>query len=567
MAESLVDWLRRAAAVPAAGLRLVDRRERERMLTWAEVAAAAERVAGGLQALGVRPGERVGLVYPTGEEFFAAFFGALRAGAVPVPLPPPLRLGALAAWRGAAASRLRGVAAALALTERRLRRPVSEAAAAATTPGGARTLDGLPAAAALPVAVDGADLALVQLTSGTTGEPRGVALTHAALMAQARILNGFWPDGAGAAHTGVSWLPLYHDMGLVGGVLTALERPATLTLLPPEGFIARPALWLRAISRARATVSAAPDFAYRLCVEQVRDDELAGVDLSCWRVALDGAEPVSAAVLGAFARRFARWGFRREALTPVYGLAEAGLAVTFGELEAPFTARRFAADPLASRGEAVEAPAGRELVALGRPVPGFAVEVRDRAAGRLPEGRVGRVWARGPSLMQGYLDRPAETARVLRDGWLDTGDLGFLYRGDLYLVGRAREVIVVRGRNLAPAEVEEPVAAVPGVRRGGVAAMGWSSGDGLGEALVVLLEADEEVAPARLPELAAAAREAALAAAGVAPRRVAVVAARALPRTSSGKLRRGAALRALLAGDLTVLAELGVDGGGGGSGA
>jgi acyl-CoA synthetase (AMP-forming)/AMP-acid ligase II len=352
--------------------------------------------------------------------------------------------------------------------------------------------------------------------------------------------------------SGVSWLPLYHDMGLIGFLLCALERPAVVTLLPPQAFVARPALWLRAISRYRATVSAAPNFAYALATTRITDDELEGVDLSSWRVALDGAEPISAAVLRAFAARFAPWGFRGEALTPVYGLAEAALAVTFSELGTPFRTRRFARTPLAEEGRAVIARwdrEGRELVSLGRPLPGFALEVREASGRPLPEGRIGRLFVRGPSLFSGYLGQPEHTAEALdASGWLDTGDLGFLWRGALYLTGRAKEVLILRGRNHAPEEVEEAARHAPGARA--AAAVSHWQEDLDREALLVLVELRRSASPEAVAELAHAVAAQVLAATGLAADRIEVLAPHTLPRTSSGKVRRGEALRLLLAGEL-----------------
>jgi len=583
-AATLNQALDRAAGLPGGGLRLVDRDERERFLPWDELRRRALAVAGRLAALGVGRGERVALIFPTGEGFFDAFFGALAAGAVPVPLYPPVRLGRLGEYHRRTAAQIAAAGARLVLADRRVRRLLGETAARARPALGCRTLDGLPAAGPLaaPAEVDAGDLALVQFSSGTTVEPKPVALTHRAAMAQAVILNGFWPDRDGVRASGVSWLPLYHDMGLLGCVFPALELPAVLTLLPPEAFIARPALWLRAISRHRAVVSPAPNFAYALCAARVRDEELEGVDLSSWRVALNGAEAVAPRALRAFRDRFARWGLRADALTPVYGLSEAALAVTFSDLDRPFTTGHFDRAALAVRGVARHDPEGIELPSLGRPLPGFAVAVlpeeEGEAAGEgppaptatpprpadgvepaprgappappLPEGWVGRVWVAGPSLMAGYLGRPDATAEVLRDGWLDTGDLGFLLGGELYLTGRAKDVIVLRGRNHAPEEIEHALAGVPGARPGCAVAAGWLPEGEDFERLLLFVEAARDAAEDERATLPSACRRAVLGATGLEPDRVIVLAPGSLPRTSSGKLRRRETLRRHLAGEL-----------------
>jgi acyl-CoA synthetase (AMP-forming)/AMP-acid ligase II len=563
-------WLLRAAGDPGTGLRFVDGAERERFVGWPEIAARAARTAGGLAALGVAPGERVALVFATGLEFFDGFFGTLFCGAVPVPLYPPVRLGRLEEYRARTAAMLEAVDAALVVGDRRLLPLVGEAVAAARGRClrlGARTLESLPPAP--PRTHEGAadELALVQFSSGTTVEPKPVALEQRAVTAQVEILNALWPDDHAVTHSGVSWLPLYHDMGLIGTVLPAVERPATLTLIPPERFVGRPALWLRALARHRATISVAPNFAYALATERVADDELAGCDLSAWRIALCGAETISAASLRAFAARFARFGFRAEALTPVYGLSEASLAVTFSALDRPPVSRvldrtalardRRAIDAGTNAVTAVPAAGGVERVSVGRPLAGFALELRDRAGRPVAEGEVGRLYVRGPSLFREYLGRPEATARVLVDGWLDTGDLGFLDSGELYLVGRAKDVLIVRGQNHAPEEVERAVDAVAAARRGCAAALSHRPDGEPTDRLLLVVEHRRGAGASDRIELSRRAREAVLGATGLALDEVVVVAPGTLPRTSSGKIRRGETLARHLAGELAAPARVG----------
>jgi fatty-acyl-CoA synthase len=552
-ATTLNSYLERVTGRPDAGLRFLDRGERAHQVGWADVRDRARAVCGGLQAMGVRHGDRVALVFPTGLEFFAAFFGALLAGAVPAPLYPPVRLGRLNEYLRRTARMLEVTKAAVVLADVRVKRILGEAVALARPRLGCRTLDELPRADGEPAAVAPADLALIQFSSGTTVDPKPVALSHRGIVAQTEILNSFFQDTEELRHSCVSWLPLYHDMGLIGCVFPALSREAELTLIGPELFVARPALWLRAISRYRATISPAPNFAYGLCVHRIADAEMEGVDLSCWQTALNGAEPVAPSVLRAFVNRFARWGFQPEALTPVYGLSEAALAVTFSAIGTPFRGLRFDREELAKSGTAREVEEGREIVSVGRPVPGFRLRIRDEAGRELPAGRVGRVWIEGTSLMEGYLDDPATTARALRDGWLDTGDLGFIHPaegGELFLTGRAKDVVILRGRNHAPDEIERAVDAVPGVRTGCAIAASWLPENAEGEVLVLFVEAARSAADEALAALPDLCREAVLAATGLAVDRVEVLAPGTLPRTSSGKLRRQEALRLYLAGGL-----------------
>jgi acyl-CoA synthetase (AMP-forming)/AMP-acid ligase II len=544
------DWLATAGRHRQGGLRFVDRSEAATWFGWGEVRERALAVCGGLLSLGIRKGDRVALVFPTGIEFFEGFFGTLLAGGVPVPLYPPVRLGRMNEYLHRTARMLERSGARLVLADSRVRRILGEAIAEARPDLGCRTIGDLPGAAVGPVRVDPSDLGLIQFSSGTTVDPKPVALSHRALAAQVEILNGFWPDTEELRHSCVSWLPLYHDMGLIGCVFPALARDATLTLLGPELFVARPALWLRALSRYRGTISPAPNFAYSLCVSRVSDQEMEGADLSGWRTALNGAEPVAPSVLRAFRDRFARWGFRPEALTPVYGLSEAALAVTFSNLDRPFRGRRFDREALAKDRAALETPDGREIVSVGRPVPGFRLRIVDEAERDLREGHVGRVWAQGPSLMDGYLDDPEATGRALRGGWLDTGDLGFLQDGELYLTGRAKDVIILRGRNYAPDEIERAVEGVPGVRAGCVVAASWLPEDAPGESLALFVEFSREATASERGALPEACRAAVLGATNLSPDLVVALAPGTLPRTSSGKLRRGETLRLHLAGEL-----------------
>jgi acyl-CoA synthetase (AMP-forming)/AMP-acid ligase II len=368
-------------------------------------------------------------------------------------------------------------------------------------------------------------LALVQFSSGTTDAPKAVALTHAQVLANVHAILGAclsaYPEDDGFEHRGVSWLPLYHDMGLVGALLTALALPGPLALMSPELFIARPARWLQSISRHRATVSAAPHFAYALCLDRVRDDELEGVDLSCWRMALDGAEAVTPTTLERFYERFRHYGLREDALTPVYGLAEAGLAVTFSPPR-----RRFR----------VEDFEGRSMVSAGAPLPGFELRIASEGG-----SRAGRVLVRGPSIMKGYLGADEATRRVLVDGWLDTGDEGFLDDGELFLTGRDRDKVVLRGGNYAPELFEQALEGIAGVRAGGVVATSMVTD--AGEELVILAES-RSPEPEAVKSISAVLSEKT----GFVPHRVVLLDPGSLPRTSSGKLRREEAARQFLRG-------------------
>jgi fatty-acyl-CoA synthase len=575
----------RAAVGHPSGVTFVDLSERETFLSWGEVHARAQRAAAALAALGIRRGDRVAIVLRTEPAFLDAFLGSWLAGAVPVPLYPPVRLGRMDEYVRSTARMLQVSGARLVVSRGAVKRLLGQAVELARPELGCRDAEELlapsplraqgqpdeaaPAPQGAPSDERGSaantdleragglggrsliaspqpdDLALVQFSSGSTVDPRPVALTHAALAAQIDALVAAVTPGPKDAL--VSWLPLYHDMGLIGAPLGAMSYPGPLVLIPPEHFLARPALWLRAIARHGGTLSAAPSFAWAYAADRVKDEELTGLSLSSWRFALDGAEQVSGEAMRRFAARFERFGFDPAALVPVYGLAEAALAVTFGRRGRPLQGRRV--DPVVLARDRIAVPGEREIASVGTPVPGVEVEVRDERGHPLPEGRLGRIHVRGPSLMREYLGDPAATAQALRGGWLDTADLGFVRDGELYVHGRAKDVVVVRGANHAPEEFEAALEGVPGVRPGCAVAAGFAPEGAGGEALLLLVERRK-----RTPEpdhvIEAAVRSAVLERTGIAPHTIRVLEPGTLPRTSSGKLRRTEAARRFASGEL-----------------
>ncbi|WP_216618196.1 fatty acyl-AMP ligase [Corallococcus carmarthensis] len=548
----------KATSRTSLGLVFVDAAEHETSLPWAQVYRRAKRAAGGLARLGVRPGDRVALLLPTSPAFMDAYFGALLAGAVPVPLYPPVRLGRLDEYHRSTARMLQLTGAVVVLTDMRVRLLLGPSMAQARPRLGCHTVDAvMHGDEDLEVEVSPDALGLIQFSSGSTVEPKPVALTHGALLAQVAALEATMPVAAGVTPVGVSWLPLYHDMGLIGCVLAALYYPGSLVLIPPETFLVKPALWLRALSRHRGFVSPAPNFAYGLCLKRVKDADLQGVDLSGWQHALNGAEPVSADTLRRFAERFEKWGFSARALRPVYGLSEASLAVTFPP--AGRGPRELGVDPdvLAREGQARDG--ARTLVSVGAPVAGFEVQVRGEDGAVLPERRVGHVFAKGPSVMRGYFEDAEATARALvGEGWLDTGDLGFSADGELYLTGRAKDLVIIRGANHAPQAFEDPLLEVDGVRTGCAVALGFTPEGSEDEALLILAERAERGADVASVE--ADIRAAVVEATGVQPHTVRLLEPGTLPRTSSGKLRRSEALRRYLAGELSAPKKVGAVG-------
>jgi len=525
--------------------------------TYQEVLARAKAAAGVLQARGLRAGDRVGLILPTCVGFLSTFLGVQLAGGIPAALYPPFRLGRLNEYYDRTRGMLTRIGARFLVTDGRVGKLLGQVARDVDCLAEVLDVKALEGPAVWrPLEVDPRSPAFLQFSSGTTREPRAVIMTHQNLLANLEMMNTvFQTFLADNPREGVCWLPLYHDMGLVGCMFNGLYLPGTVDYIAPEAFIARPALWLQSMSRYRGSISPGPQFAYSLCVDRIRDEELDGVDLSSWIIALNGAEPIDLEATRRFIARFSRWGFSPSAMTPVYGLAEAGLAVTFSDVRTPPLVREFDRAGLAEDGEARPGP-GREIPSVGHPLPGLELRICDDQDRPLPEGQVGKILIRGDSVTPGYFDDPEATAGVIRAGWLDTGDLGFVAEGELYIAGRLKDLIILRGRNIAPQEVEELLHDLDGIRPGCAVAVGAVL-DGQGEQLIVLAEGDTR-RPRPEEALVAAVRERILAGMALNPWHVQILAPGTLPRTSSGKMRRQEALRLFLAGELVPPEKMGI---------
>ena len=512
-------------------------------ITFAALLEGAGAIAGALQARGLQPGETVAIMLPTSPDYFFAFFGIMLAGGIPVPLYPPLRASQLE-------DHLRRQAGILSNCQARMLVTVTEAKAAARllrshvptlrTVLTTHELRDAGARVQRP-SVTAEDLAFLQYTSGSTGHPKGVMLTHANLLANLRAMGR--AVQVSSADVFVSWLPLYHDMGLIGAWFGSLYYGNRLVAMSPLAFLGRPARWLWALHRHRGTLSAGPNFAYELCVRKIEDAELEGLDLSAWRLAFNGAEPVSVDTIEAFSRRFARYGFSPAAMTPVYGLAECCVGLAFPPLARGPLVDSIDRDLLTREGRALPVAAedarALRVVACGQALPEHAIRIVDEIGHEVGDRVEGRVQFQGPSATRGYYRNPEATRELLRSGWRDSGDLAYTVNDEIYLTGRAKDIVIRAGRHLHPQEIEEALGTIAGLRRGCVAVFGSHDPRHGTERLVVLAETREQDARA-LESLRASINETVVAIAGDPPDDVVLAPPYTVPKTSSGKLRRQA---------------------------
>jgi acyl carrier protein len=513
------------------------------IITYRQLTDGATVLAAGLQQRGVQTGEPVAVMLPTGLEYFLAFFGILLAGGIPVPIYPPARKSQLADHLRRHRAILSNCGALTLIT-------VPEAK------GFAQLLKSLVESLRNLVTVQelgstvapfyepklaGRSTAFLQYTSGSTGSPKGVILTHANLLANIRAMGE--AARVQSADVFVSWLPLYHDMGLIGAWLGSLYYATPLVIMSPLDFIARPQRWLWAIHRYRGSLSASPNFGFELCLKRLKDEDLKGLDLTSWRAAFNGAEPVSPTTVERFSRRFARYGFRREAMTPVYGLAECSVGLAFPPLDRGPVIDRIEREPFMRDGRAIpgaETETGAlSFVASGRPLRGHEVRVVDSAGRELPDRREGRLQFRGPSASSGYIRSPDETELLFHGNWLNSGDLAYIAEGDIYITGRTKDIIIRAGRNIYPQEIEEAVGSIAGIRKGSVVAFGSTGPDAATERLVIVAET-YETEPQLLDELRSMINARTIDLLGMPPEEIIMARPKAILKTSSGKVRRGA---------------------------
>lgn len=523
---------------------------------YAHLERYARCVAAHLQRLDAVPGDRALLLYPAGLEFIAAFLGSLYAGVIAVPAYPHRTL-----------SRLEGIAknaeCRFVLTNSaflKLGRSLEQQAPALRSAQWIATSEILnePAPEWTPPEISEETLAFLQYTSGSTGQPKGVMVSHGnVLHNESLIQRGFATNSA--MHV-VGWLPLYHDMGLIGNVLQPLFAGASCTFMSPMSFLQRPLRWLRAVSQFRGTVSGGPNFAFDLCVSKLAPGE--HLDLSSWKTAFNGSEPVRKDTLDRFTSAFAPFGFRREAFLSCYGLAEATLFVSGTRPGLSPESRAYAAETL-ERNRAIETPAAgsgsRTLVCAGESQMEIRI-VDPQSSERCDDGEVGEIWISGPSVAKGYWNQPEQTrdifaARLAQDSdgdrtYLRTGDLGFMVGGQLFVTGRLKDLIILQGRNFYPQDIELTAQMAHSAVKPG-ACVAFSSESDAEERLIVLAEVSPQV-PDR-QQIVQAVRAAILDEYGVPVHIVGLLPPRTIPKTSSGKLQRRACQKSFIAGELPVL--------------
>ncbi|MGB9366945.1 MAG: AMP-binding protein [Xanthobacteraceae bacterium] len=514
-------------------------------MSYRDLQTAARAVAQGLISRDIVPGDRIAMMLPTSTDFFASFFGILYAGAVPVPIYPPARMAQLEEHMRRQIVILNNAGAKMLITVPEGRKLAVLLRSQVETLKSVETVTTLSAERsehALPPLNDPEALGLMQYTSGSTGDPKGVMLTHWGLLENVRSMGHAME--ASSKDIFVSWLPLYHDMGLIGAWLGCCYFGARLYVMSPISFLVRPATWLWTMHKYRATFSGGPNFAYELCASRIPDEDLQGLDLSALRFMVNGAEPISPQTLRKFTDRFEKHGMNRGVPSPSYGLAENCVGLCFPPFGRGPKIDRIKREQLAKRGYAE--PAGPddqdafEVVACGHPIEKNDVRIVDDAGHELGERQEGRLEFRGPSMTKGYFRSEEKTRALFNDGWINSGDRAYIAGGDIHITGRVKDIIIRAGRNTYPHEIEEQISAIPGIRKGGVAAFGSPDPQTGTERLIVMAETKEANPEARA-QLIAAAHEVVTAIAGSAADDIVLVPPRGVPKTSSGKVRRSSA--------------------------
>jgi len=516
-------------------------------LNYRQLKTGAARVAAGLQQAGLQPAEPVAIMLPSGADYFYSFFGILMAGGIPVPVYPPARPSQLEDHMLRHARILTNCLAITLITVPEARKVARLLKSHVPCLKHIVTVSELmtSSAGATPPTLNSSDIAFIQYTSGSTGNPKGVVLTHANLLANIRAMGQ--TVKASPEDVFVSWLPLYHDMGLIGAWLGSLYYAMLLVVMPPLSFLARPERWLWTLHRYRGTLSASPNFGYEYCLKRLKDEDLQGLDLSSWRAAFNGAEAISPDTLQQFESRFADYGFHAVAMMPVYGLAESCVGLAFPPLNRGPVIDQIERSTFMRSGEAIPEPEPEpetgqpalRFVSSGSPLPSHQIRIVDTAGHELPERQEGRLEFRGPSTTSGYYRDAEKTRKLFHQDWLDSGDLAYIANGEIYITGRIKDIIIRAGRNIYPHELEEAVGNISGIRTGRVAVFGSVGSRTATERLIVLSETRSKDAVER-EKLRTEINTLATDLVGAPPDEIVLVPPGTVLKTSSGKIRRAA---------------------------
>ncbi len=511
------------------------------IITYYQLSEGATAIAAGLQEKGLLPGDPVSIMLPTSREYFFTFMGILLAGGIPVPIYPPFRMNQLEDHLRRHTAILKNCGSTMMVIIPEAKRFAQVLKAQVESMHTLATVEELTSGHAVytKFLLSANDIAFLQYTSGSTGNPKGVMLTHANLLANIHALGEVVQ--VQSTDVIVSWLPLYHDMGLIGTWLSSLYYAAALVVMSPLSFITRPQRWLRAIHRFRGTISAAPNFAYELCLKRLTDKDIEGIDLSSWRIACNGAEPVSPDTVENFCRKFEKYGFRRETMMPVYGLAECSVGLAFPPMDRGPLIDRINRDVFVNTGHAVSSNESDDrvlrFVACGHPLPRHEVRIVDAAGLELPERYEGRLHFRGPSATAGYYHNAEETKMLFEGDWLDSGDMAYIAGGDIFITGRKKDIIIRAGRNIYPQELEEAVGKIAGIRKGNVVVFAAEDKINRTEKLVVMAETREED-PEKQNTLREEINTLAMDLVGTPADEVVLAPPGTVLKTSSGKIRR-----------------------------
>ena len=522
----------------------------EVLFSFADVERISARFGGAFQALGLRKGDRVALILPNNDDFVLTFLGAIRAGVIPVPIYPPMALGQLQAYLDNTRHIVAKSGARVLTTTAKIKRLLGTVQASCPALEQVVAIEGIRESSEplKPEKIGLDDIAFLQFTSGSTSRPKGVTLTHSNLAANIKCIM---EDGLRIRpeDVGISWLPLYHDMGLIGFVLAPLYHRVPIVYLPALLFLKRPVTWFQAVTRHRGSIAYGPNFAYALCIKRIKAVDLEGLDLSSWRIAGCGAEPIRPETLEGFVDAFGGIGFPKEALLASYGMAESSLAIAFTELSEGLKTISVEGPALWEKGQAKVVPEDDEravrLVSCGPEFPDHTIRVfaPDDATSEhsLPDRTVGEIRIAGPSVMRGYWEDAERTREAFAGTFLRTGDLGFVSERHVFICGRSKEIVIVNGRNYYPQDMEWEASKVAGVRKGNVVAFGARDPSGVErdrERVVLAFEVQEPERLAKASGLVTEVRKAVQEGMGLTLDDVVALPPGALPKTSSGKLQR-----------------------------